>query len=205
MRQRFQQVSCDLTSFAMRHKYDTRGIVLSRAPLGEASALITFLTPDLGLVRARAQGLRQPGAKLAVALTTFAESEVVLIRGKEGWRVAGAVLGEDWFGRLRREAVHARASRICALLLRLVAGEAHDAALFTIVEEYFNALASLPDNEHDAAEVLAAIRALSALGFVAGEIPPGVPATNPALLATVSKNRSAYIARINEGISASGL
>ncbi|MDE1919605.1 MAG: recombination protein O N-terminal domain-containing protein, partial [Patescibacteria group bacterium] len=81
----------------MRHKYETRGIVLSRAPAGETNALVTLLTPGLGIVRARAQGLRRSGAKLAAALATFAESEVVLVRGREGWRVTGAVLEENWF------------------------------------------------------------------------------------------------------------
>ena len=86
----------------MRHKYDTRGIVLSRLPLGEANAFITLLTPELGLVRVRAQGIRMPGAKLASALATFAESSLVLVRGREGWRLAGAVLEENWFKRLER-------------------------------------------------------------------------------------------------------
>mgnify|MGYP001567250827 CR=1 FL=1 len=76
----------------MRYKYETRGIVLSRAPSGEANAFITLITPELGLVRARAQGVRKPGAKLAAALATFAESSLVLVRGKEDWRIAGAVL-----------------------------------------------------------------------------------------------------------------
>jgi len=51
----------------MRHKYETRGIVLSRSPLGEANAFVTLLTPELGLVRARAQGVRRSGAKLSAA------------------------------------------------------------------------------------------------------------------------------------------
>ncbi|KKW40597.1 MAG: repair protein RecO protein [Parcubacteria group bacterium GW2011_GWB1_55_9] len=67
----------------MRHKYETRGIVLSRTPLGEANALITLLTPDLGFVHARAQGLRRPGAKLAAALATFAGRELPGARARE--------------------------------------------------------------------------------------------------------------------------
>ena len=48
-------------------------MVLSRAPKGEANASIVLLTQDIGLVRARAQGVRRSGAKLAAALATFAE------------------------------------------------------------------------------------------------------------------------------------
>ena len=85
----------------MRIKYQTRGIVISRVHTGEANTTIALLTEQVGLVYARAQSLRKPGAKLAHALTTLAESEVVLVRGKEEWRVAGAVLEENWFQRLR--------------------------------------------------------------------------------------------------------
>lgn len=183
----------------------TRGIVLARSPLGEASAFMMLLTPDLGLVRARAQGLRRSGAKLAAALTTFAESSMVLVHGKEGWRVAGAVLEENWFLRLRAAASHARAARVCNLLLRLVAGETHDPGLFPATREFFGALATLPEDAHEAAEMLAALRMLAALGLDAGEIPSGADIFSSESLSAITKNRSAYITRINNGITASGL
>src|SRR5487761_2292548 len=123
----------------MRHKYETRGIVLARSPLGEANAFVTVLTPELGLVRARAQGVRKSGAKLAAALATFAESSLVLVRGKEGWRVAGAVLEENWFMRIERAAARAAAARVSGLLTRLVAGEAHDPALYPVMKGFFEA------------------------------------------------------------------
>lgn len=193
------------TSFAMRHKYMTHGIVLSRSPLGEANALVTLLTPDLGLVRARAQGLRQSGAKLAAALTTFGESEVVLVHGKEGWRVAGAVLEKNWFAQMRAAASQTRAARICHLLLRLVASESNDPTLFQVVKDFFDALTTLPEDAHEAAEVLVALRVLALLGLDAGEIPVGEAAFSSESLTIVAKNRSSYITRINQGITASGL
>ncbi|TSC70404.1 MAG: DNA repair protein RecO (recombination protein O) [Parcubacteria group bacterium Gr01-1014_49] len=189
----------------MRHKYETRGIVLSRAPAGETNALITLLTPSLGLVRARAQGLRRSGAKLAAALTTFAESNVVLVRGKEGWRVTGALLEESWFMKMDRLHPRRRAARVSGLLLRLVAGETHDPLLFPIMRGFFGALASLPEETHDAAEMLAALRALSALGFDAGDIPGESSLFDPSLLTSVEADRAEYLARINRGIAASGL
>ena len=189
----------------MRHKYETRGIVLSRSPVGEANMLVTLLTPDLGLVRARAQGLRRSGAKLATSLKTFAESDVVLVRGKDSWRIAGAVLVEDWFARLGGAEPRMRTGRICSLLLRLVAGETHDPALFTIIRGFFDALATFPEVLHESAEILAALRVLRALGLDAGEISSAEPAFAPELLAEVTKNRTSYISRINNSIDASGL
>ena len=152
-------------------------MVLSRTPLGETSAFITLLTPGLGLVRARAQSVRRPGAKLAAALTTFAESSLVLVRGRESWRIAGAVLEENWFLRMQYTARRTRASRVSGLVLRLVAGEAHDPGLCV----------------------------LRALGFDAGDLPGGNAAFTPPALAEIQKNRTGYIARINDGIAASGL
>ncbi|MDE1944540.1 MAG: recombination protein O N-terminal domain-containing protein, partial [Patescibacteria group bacterium] len=84
----------------MRHKYSTRGIVLGRAPFGEAHARLSIVTDDLGVVHAYAAGLRRQESKLAHALATFCESDVVLVAGAEGWRLAGAVLAENWFARL---------------------------------------------------------------------------------------------------------
>lgn len=189
----------------MRHKYQTRAIVLSRTPLGEANVLVTLITPDLGLVRARAQGLRRSGAKLSHSLKTFSESSVVLVRGKESWRIAGAVLEEDWFARLGFYEARARAGRISGLLLRLVAGETNDQKLFTIVRSFLNALATLKNSLHEAVEILAALRLLAVLGLDGGVI-RGEPTdfTQP-LLAEVLEKRTIYIARINNGILASGL
>lgn len=190
----------------MRHKYHTRALVLSRTPLGESSTLVTLLTTDLGLVRARAQSLRKPSAKLASALVTFAESDVLLVKGNEGWRLAGAVLVENWFSRMTPSA-HLRAARVSGLLLRLVAGEsAGDTSLFPLMVGFFEALTTDTVEVQDAAECLAALRLLAALGLDAGEVPGGVPsAYEPALLSLVEQQRMAYITRINHGISVSGL
>ena len=180
----------------MRHKYDTRAIVLARQPLGETTALLTLLTPGVGLVHARAQGVRRPGAKLAAACATFAENGVVLVRGREGWRVTGAVLIEDWARRLARPA-RSRAGRVVGLLLRLAPHDIHDSALYGIMLDLFAALTRLPLAEHEPAEVLAALRLLAALGLDAGAIPSD--------LAEIARDRTTYIARVNHGIEISGL
>ena len=189
----------------MRHKYETRGVVLSRSSVGEANALITFLTQDLGLVRARAQSVRKSGAKLAAALTTFTESNLILVRGKDGWRITGAVLEESWFRRIEASSSRARAARVSSLLLRLVAGESYDPSLFLIMKGFFKALTVHSEDIHEAIEALAALRVLSALGLDAGVLPGEVSSFSSPLLATVMNDRTGYIARINRGIAASGL
>ncbi|MCR4333770.1 MAG: recombination protein O N-terminal domain-containing protein [Patescibacteria group bacterium] len=188
----------------MRHKYDTRGIVLARSPVGEASAFLTLLTPELGIVRALAQSVRKPGAKLSAALATFTESSVVLVRGRDGWRLSGAVLEENWFPQMTRSA-RVRAARVSGLLLRLAAGEARDTALFPILHGFFESLAELSEEEYEAVEILTALRILSALGLDAGEIPGDASVLSSLPTTLIGNNRLGYITRINDGIAASGL
>lgn len=189
----------------MRHRYDTRGIVLARSPLGEANALVTLLTPELGLVRARAQSVRASGAKLSAALTTLTESSVILVRGKEGWRLAGAVPEEQWFLRLPHKAARERVARVSGLLLRLVAGEALDSELFPLMKGYLEALTTIPEEMHEASEVLAVLRILETLGLATDETFADESSFTPELLSAIAQDRTAYVARINAGIAASGL
>lgn len=188
----------------MRHKYDTRGIVLSRIPLGEANVLVTILTPELGLVRARAQGIRKSGAKLAAALATLAESEVVLVQGKEGWRVAGAVLEREWAPAHTYEA-KLRAARVLGLVQRLVVDETREERLYPILRGFLEALATESAELHETAETLVVLRLLAVLGLDTGALPGEHHHFDTTLLETAGALKRDHIARINHGIAASGL
>jgi DNA repair protein RecO (recombination protein O) len=185
----------------MRHKYATEGMVLARTPLAEAGLLVTVLTPELGLIRARAEGARRSGAKLAHALQTLCESELMLVRGKEGWRLTGAVLAHDRFSTLSGEA-RTRVARVATLLLRLIHGERADPALHALFIEFVTALPACAADQSDAAESLVVLRLLHALGFDAGDTPP--PGYGATALAYAADARTELIARINRGINASG-
>jgi recombinational DNA repair protein (RecF pathway) len=189
----------------MRHKYEARAIVLARHPHGEANAVLMFAAEGLGIIRGRAQGVRKAGAKLAPALATFAESDVNLVKGKEGWRVAGAVLREPWFQRLADHDVRRRAARVGGLLLRLAPAEDHGHDFFDIIEQFFNALLVLPSPLHEAAEHASVIQILARLGLDSHEVIPVEEALTSEALCLVQKERTAYIHRINHGIAASGL
>lgn len=188
----------------MRPRYSAEAIILARAPLAEASALLYLLTHEFGLVKARAQGVRKPGAKLACAVQTFNESDVILVRGKDGWRLSGAVLAKNWFETLPASS-RSRAGRIARLLLRLVHGESHDALSFYIFRGLLEVLPSLNEEEADAAECLAALRILRTLGLDAGDIPGGEGIYEASVLASVIHDRRVFIGRVNRGIEASGL
>lgn len=190
----------------MHHKYHTKAIVLSRRVVGEDSASIALLTEDLGLVHAHAQGVRRKGARLASALQTLSESTISFVRGKEYWRVTGAILECNRFAELPRPA-RERAGRIVTLVLRLVHGEFPDAALYGTFTKFLSALAELPEEHHDTAECVTALHILRLLGVDAGELktPYGEEMYAVESLIDIGKDRSALIARINRGIAASGL
>lgn len=186
----------------MRHKYSTSGMVLARSPFSEAGLLVTLLTAELGLIRARASGARRSGAKLAHALQTLNESDLMLVRGKEGWRLTGAVLAQDRFGALSTTN-RTRVARVSSLLLRLVHGETTDSTLHRLFTGFVEALPQLSGSEQDAAESMIALRLLEALGVDAGTLPPEGYGADA--LAYAMENRTDLIARINRGIAASGL
>lgn len=188
----------------MRPRYATEAIVLGRSPHGEASASLALLTREFGLVRARAQGIRKPGAKLAAAAQTLDESDVILVRGKDGWRLSGALLEKHWSEALPAGA-RERAGRISRLLLRLVHGESSEPAAFFTYKGFLEALPDLTEPEADAAETLAALRILRALGLDAGDIPGTETDYGPEALAKAMTGRRALIERVNRGIEASGL
>ena len=178
--------------------------MFARAPHGEASVSVALLTSEFGLVRARAQGVRKPGAKLAPALQTLAECDAILVRGKDGWRLSGALLVCNWASTLDHNA-RKRAGRLATLIARLMHGESADSAPFQVFRAFIAALPTLTEEEQDAAECLAALRILSSLGLDAGELPGGEGMYDDAGLAAVSADRTAYVARVNRGIAASGL
>jgi recombinational DNA repair protein (RecF pathway) len=186
----------------MRPKYSTRAITLARYPMGEASASVIMLTEEFGLMRARVQGIRKLGAKLAPALQTLSESEILLVRGKDGWRLSGAVLAESWFTCLSADA-RTRAGRIASLILRLVHGESADRSLWNAFSEFLVALQALPQELGEPAEMLAALRIVRSLGLDAGDLENDTYA--PAALMQLSAIRHDIIMRINRGLSASGL
>ena len=129
----------------------------------------------------------------------------MLVRGREGWRLTGAVLVENRSLGLAR-AARERASRVVGLLLRLVAGESEqDSKLYALIIGFLEALATLPEESQDAAEVFAALSLLRALGLDAGELPLAAGQFSSASLAEVVRDRTRYVARINEGIAISGL
>lgn len=188
----------------MQHKYRTDVLVLARHPVKEHDATVVLATPDFGIIRARTAGLRKPGSKMAAGLQTLMESNVALIRAKDGWRLAGALSLRDWSKELSFES-RKRFARVSELMQRLSHGEEAEPRLYEEARSFADALSKLPEDEQDAAECLAALRVLHILGHDAGDMPGNFCDYGSKALAAVGGERKSYIARINNGIIASGL
>jgi DNA repair protein RecO len=152
----------------MRHKYSTRAIVLSRTPAGEESVSASLLTESFGIIRARSQGARKRGSKMSAGLQTLSTSDVTLLRGKDGWRMAGAVLDVNWARELD-EPTRTRAARVLELAERLIRGEHADPDLYLLLSGFLASLQGKGEEDQDALEVLAVVRLLQSLGLDAGD------------------------------------
>jgi DNA repair protein RecO (recombination protein O) len=62
--------------------YKTRGIVIGRYEFGEADKIIVLLTPDKGVLRCVAKGVRRIKSRMAGHLELFTETELMLATGK---------------------------------------------------------------------------------------------------------------------------
>lgn len=109
------------------HIYTTKGITLSYRPWREADRIYSILTRDLGLVRARALGVRKETSKLRGSLEPITLATVSLVRGKEHWRVTSVEM-------VKKVEPRPEILKPFALLEKLVQGEAAHPELFDAVE-----------------------------------------------------------------------
>jgi DNA repair protein RecO (recombination protein O) len=137
------------------HIYTTRGIVLGSHPSREADRLYAILTEDLGLVRARAGGVRLEKSKLRGMLEPFSLVRVSLVRGKGEWRITSAEL-------VRALAHGPELARPFSLLEKLVAGEEPHPELFRAIE-------ALLESGDPGAETQMVARILYHLGYLREE------------------------------------
>ena len=96
--------------------YTTRAIVLSSKMYAEADVIYTLLTERLGIIQARATGVRKPHSKMSAHLQKLAEIKVTLVRGKYQWRLTGA---ENITGTIHFDLRHTE--KICVMVFARIA------------------------------------------------------------------------------------
>ncbi|MEK7095622.1 MAG: recombination protein O N-terminal domain-containing protein [Patescibacteria group bacterium] len=142
----------------MHHIYTTPAFVIHSTANGEAGKSLLLFTRDFGMLWATAQGVRLSSSKLRYHLQDYAFVNVSLVRGKEMWRLTGAVEGD------RKRTPTPLFVRVLQVLKRMLTGEEKNEKLFEIVEALYN----LPFAEEEAeiVECIIMLRLLHSLGYI---------------------------------------
>ena len=160
----------------MYQKYQTDALVLGSRETGENDRTFTLFTREFGLIRARASAVRTEKSRMRYALQNWARANAGLVRGKRGWRLAGASAIQSAQGDARGVAAFAR---IAELTARLVHGEEKNEYLFAVLAEAHDALMSagggpsFGGQENSSIfgtiEIVCVARVLYALGYLSAE------------------------------------
>ena len=148
-------------------KYQTDALVLGNFAQGEADRVYALYTSEFGLIRARATGVRKEKSKMRYALQSYSRAHVGLVRGRGGWRLAGAHASRG-VQSVSPEGLRSFA-RLAALLQRLLVSEERNEILFTVMTEAHSALAQPLISEWAVIELLSVARILHVLGYLSTE------------------------------------
>ncbi|MFZ2038333.1 MAG: DNA repair protein RecO, partial [Minisyncoccia bacterium] len=145
-------------------------IILTTKPAGEAGKYVYVLTRELGLISAKAQGLRLLNSKLRYSLQDFSLTEVSLVRGKEVWRLTGAKLIKENNLIKKYPDNFLVLFRLSRLLLRLLHGEEKNEKLYDLFYQTQTFLyQSFTPVELKTLEIVAVLRILRCLGYFGEE------------------------------------
>lgn len=191
------------------HIYQTEAFVIDSNSYREADKIITLFTKELGLLQARAIGVRLLQSKLRYSLQDFSYAKVSLVRGRELWRLTSAGSAYNIVSKISPESfVFARA---LSLIKRLVHGEEKNENLWSIL---FNALNFLKGEEAskinpEYIEWVLVLRILHALGYVAPNAmtEPFLKDLewSPALIESAPGSKKSILLSINEALKQSQL
>lgn len=193
----------------MHHIYHTEGLILGSQDFGEAGKRYVVLTRDLGLIHARATGVRKMSSKLRYVLQDFACVKIDLVQGKNFWRVTSASKTDKLQNIAKKHKALEIFARISGLLSRLLAAAEPDEKLFT---DFLHGLSILEKAETKEdlrnIEAIIVLRALHTLGYIGGdeilenlvESPFGAE-----LLFKVAKSRAMVLSQINKALRESQL
>lgn len=186
-----------------------RAIVVARRSAGEGSVRISLYTDSLGLITALAKSAREERSKLRPHLQVGTTGVFSLVKGRDVWRVTGAVKTENSYFALSKNVEAQEASaRVIAIIRQFIRGEGSDPYLFSALFGFFRALPEIAESHISDAECVAVLRVLSALGYVREDersIPFLTVSYSEYTLTRAHELRPALVHLINEAISESGL
>ncbi len=191
--------------------YTTRGIVLSARPIREADRLYSILTRELGLIYARALGVRKEVSKLRSGLEPISLSDFSLVKGQTHWRLTSSKLDTSMLTMERsKKRIALSIARALALLEKLVQGEEKHPELFDAVEQVFLFAKSsgVLNEDGEAIELILVSRILFHLGYLPEkDVPHGFIKgdLNKEILEEAIKEKKLIIKAVNLGLEAANL
>lgn len=173
--------------------YRTHAFILAHKERGEADYSITLYTQKFGLIHAFAQGLRKPAAKLQGHLELFSEADVIIVPGRTGYRITGALLLNP-YPNLRNSLFCLKIAAAAAVLIKTIAFEGEDEGSWAVLEELFQVLDSghpFSDREARRALFWFSLNVLRSLGYQLSRDSEIV--SKPALQGVLSEHESSHL------------
>lgn len=149
--------------------YTTPALVLTRVPWGDANALLSLFTRELGLVKAQAKSVRELRSKMRFHTQELAAPDVCLIRGREFFRLVGINEPNRLLELSQERSTRLILARLFKLLERLIPGE--EEPLPDLFDDVLSATeylkkGELTPAERGAFEAAATLRVLYHLGYL---------------------------------------
>ena len=184
--------------------HHTEGIILSGSNVGEANRYLTIFTKDLGLLRAKAQGIRKLSSKLRYHVQDFSYVRVNLVQGREIWRLTNATKIKSFGKAIQNPYAFSIFVNVTRLLERLVAGEEKNELLFSNLVDTFSFLdeENLTREELKDTELVIVFRILHYLGYLGIEKEKGIASSfiDRALLESIRPKRKTLLSEINKSL-----
>lgn len=150
-------------------KYNTPGIVIGGSNIGEASRSYNILTREFGLVRVKAQGVRELKSKLKYNLQNLFFIDLYLVRGRNGWHITEVYKEKSLRDIFINNNLKLKSSaRILFLLKKMLPEEEGNRNLFDIIDKGFDFLNNKDLSKEDTSllETLIVLRVLGELGYI---------------------------------------
>jgi DNA repair protein RecO (recombination protein O) len=145
----------------------TEAIVLKSIKFGDTSKIATLFTSDHGKIKVIAKGIRRPKSRLAGALQTFAQIQIVFYqkRTTEIYLLSQADTIESHQSLYKDLNRYVFASAVLELLDRLVTGEEANPRLFEMTLDVLSFLESCPPASMEKAFCAYALKLADLLGY----------------------------------------
>ena len=187
----------------MHHIYHTEALILGSQNFGENGKYYSLFTRDMGLILARAEGVRNISSKLRYVLVDYSHAKIDLVLGRNIWRITSASKSSMLQDIRKNKPAFQIFSNLSRLLKRLLPGEEANQALYDDVLEGLKRLEAKKERTQlEAVEALSALRILARLGYI-GEGLAGEIAARPwgeSLIGSIESQKSKIISLVNKAL-----